>query len=261
MHITLQNAGTSAVYLNDLTVSGNDFTALTVDVGGDYNALLTGNQVFAADTLNVRGNASSIVGGDASGHIVAGGDVTIAAGGDISGTISGQNVNLTGDDVNSVVTATNAANIKGNTVEGSYTANTVTLIASNNVDAAVDATDFTLAANHGSVDGNWVTINTDGSNVVSVNGQTTVGLANVNPNQLVVEGFVLPAGTRIGANGQLILPQGVLLGLLSPGGGKPKMILVHSVQQLGELLAGGYSVIVIDLSNRDSGKPIQLASN
>jgi len=260
-NITLQNAGTSAVYLNDLTVSGNDFTALTVDVGGDYNALLTGNQVFAADTLNVRGNASSIVGGDASGHIVAGGDVTIAAGGDISGTISGQNVNLTGDDVNSVVTATNAANIKGNTVEGSYTANTVTLIASNNVDAAVDATDFTLAANHGSVDGNWVTINTDGSNVVSVNGQTTVGLANVNPNQLVVEGFVLPAGTRIGANGQLILPQGVLLGLLSPGGGKPKMILVHSVQQLGELLAGGYSVIVIDLSNRDSGKPIQLASN
>lgn len=259
--ILLQNAGTTAINLNNLTVSGDDFTALTVDLAGNYNSQLTGNQVFAADTLNVKGNANSTVGGDASGHIVAGGDVATAAGGDISGTISGQNVNLTGDDVNSVVTATNAANIKGNTVEGSYTANTVTLIASNNVDAAVDATDFTLAANHGSVDGNWVTINTDGSNVVSVNGQTTVGLANVNPNQLVVEGFVLPAGTRIGANGQLILPQGVLLGLLSPGGGKPKMILVHSVQQLGELLAGGYSVIVIDLSNRDSGKPIQLASN
>jgi cytoskeletal protein CcmA (bactofilin family) len=259
--ILLQNAGTTAVNLNNLTVSGDDFTALTVDLAGNYNSLLTGNQVFAADTLNVKGNANSIVGGDASGHIVASGDVTIAAGGDVSGTISGENVNLTGDDVNSVVTANNAANIKGNTVEGSYTADTVTLIASNNVDAAVDATDFVLAANHGSVDGTWTTINTDGSNVVSVNGQTTVGMANVNPNQLVVEGFVLPAGTTIGANGQLILPEGTLLGLLSPGGGKPKMILVHTVHQLGELLASGYSVIVIDLSGHGKEKLVQLAAN
>ena len=259
--ILLQNAGTTAVNLNNLTVSGDDFTALTVDLAGNYNSLLTGNQVFAADTLNVKGNANSIVGGDASGHIVASGDVTIAAGGDVSGTISGENVNLTGDDVNSVVTANTAANIKGNTVEGSYTADTVTLIASNNVDAAVDATDFVLAANHGSVDGTWTTINTDGSNVVSVNGQTTVGMANVNPNQLVVEGFVLPAGTTIGANGQLILPEGTLLGLLSPGGGKPKMILVHTVHQLGELLASGYSVIVIDLSGHGKEKLVQLAAN
>ena len=78
-----------------------------------------------------------------------------------------------------------------------------------------------------------------------------------------LESYVASLGGRgpFGANGQLILPQGVLLGLLSPGGGKPKMILVHTVQQLGELLASGYSVIVIDLSNKDSGKPIQLASN
>jgi cytoskeletal protein CcmA (bactofilin family) len=259
--IVLQNAGTTAVNLNNLTVSGDDFTALTVDLAGNYNSQLTGNQVFAADTLNVKGNATSNVGGNASGHIVAGGSVTIVADGDVSGTISGQNVNLTGDDVNSTVTATNSANIKGNTVEGTYNADTVTLIASNNVDAAVNATNFTLAAQHGSVDGNWTTVNASGSGVVSLNGQTTVGLANVNPNQLVVEGFTLPAGTTIGANGQLILPQGVLLGLLSPGGGKPKMILVHTVHQLGELLASGYSVIVIDLSNKDSGKPIQLASN
>jgi hypothetical protein len=111
------------------------------------------------------------------------------------------------------------------------------------------------------VDGTWPTINTDGSNVVSVHGQTTVGMANVNPNQLVVEGFVLPAGTTIGANGQLILPEGTLLGLLSPGGGKPKMILVHTVHQLGELLASGYSVIVIDLSGHGKEKLVQLAAN
>jgi hypothetical protein len=39
------------------------------------------------------------------------------------------------------------------------------------------------------------------------------------------------------------------------------MILVHTVQDLGQLLAEGYSVIVIDLSGKDKGKPIQLASN
>jgi hypothetical protein len=108
------------------------------------------------------------------------------------------------------------------------------------------------------VDGTWVNYSVTGSGLVYLNGDPQIG---VNPAQLVVEGFVLPAGTTIGANGQLILPQGVLLGLLSPGGGKPKMILVHTVQDLGQLLADGYSVIVIDLSGKDKGKPIQLASN
>ncbi|HEY8950882.1 MAG TPA: filamentous hemagglutinin N-terminal domain-containing protein [Rhizomicrobium sp.] len=259
--ITLQNAGTSSVELGNLTVSGDNFTALTVDLAGNFSATLTGNQVFAADTLNVKGNVNSSVGGDASGHIVSGGDVNVAAKGDVSGNISGTNVTLSGDDVNSTVTASNSASVTGNTVEGSYTAQTVAITASDNVDAAVNATNLKLSAANGSVDGTWTNVDTNGSGVVDLNGQHTVGQGDVNPNQLVVEGFTLPSGTTIGANGQLILPQGVLLGLLSPGGGKPKMILVHTVQQLGELLAGGYTVIVIDLSNRDSGKPIQLASN
>ncbi|MGN6149777.1 MAG: beta strand repeat-containing protein, partial [Rhizomicrobium sp.] len=259
--ITLQNAGTSSVRLGDMTVSGNDFNALVVWLAGNFNSTLTGNQVFASDTLHAGGNVNSTVGGDASGHIESDGDVNIAAQGDVSGTINGQNVTLSGDDVNASVTATDTASVTGNTVEGSYSADTVSITANNNVDAAVTATDFTLSAQNGSVDGTWTNLDASGSGVVSVNGQTVVGEANFNPAQLVVEGFVLPAGTIIGPNGQLILPQGVLLGLLSPGGGKPKMILVHTVQDLGQLLAEGYSVIVIDLSGKDKGKPIQLASN
>jgi cytoskeletal protein CcmA (bactofilin family) len=255
--ITLQNAGTQSVRLNDMTVSGNDFTALTVWLADSYSSTLTGNQVFAADTLHAGGDVNSTVGGDASGHIVADGDVTIVADGDVSGTIGGQNVNLKGDDVNSQVTASKNVSVTGNTVEGSYAGDNVALTA-NTVDAGVDANTVSLVSNGGSVTGNWTSIQTVGSGVVYVNGEPQI---NANPAQLVVEGFTLPAGTTIGANGQLILPQGVLLGLLSPGGGKPKMILVHSVQQLGQLLASGYSVIVIDLSNRGEDKPVQLASN
>lgn len=257
-NITLDNAGTSAVWLGDVTVSGNNFTANTVYVGGNYTSTLTGNQVFAADTLHTRGNVDSTVGGDASGHIDAAGDVNISAGGDVSGTIGGNNVTLTGDDVNANVTAQSNASVTGNTVEGNYAANTVGIVAQNNVNAAVNATNFQLVAASGSVNGTWTNYTVGGSGTVYLNGDPQIG---VNPSQLVVEGFTLPAGTTIGANGQLILPQGVLLGLLSPGGGKPKMILVHTVQELGQLLADGYSVIVIDLSGNDKDKPIQLASN
>ena len=255
----------SAVFMKVLGVSAFAarlphfiISALTVWLAGNYASTLTGNQVFAADTLHTGGNVNSNVGGDASGHIESQGDVNIAAKGDVSGTIGGNNVTLSGDDVNSTVTAANNASVNGNTVEGSYTGDNVSIVAADNVDAAVNATNFALVAPAGSVDGTWANYDVSGSGTVYLNGDPQIG---VNPSQLVVEGFVLPAGTTIGPNGQLILPQGVLLGLLSPGGGKPKMILVHSVQELGQLLASGYSVIVIDLSTRGSNKPVQLASN
>src|SRR5690606_19590078 len=84
--------------------------------------------------------------------------------------------------------------------------------------------------------------------------------AGLNLRQLVVENFVLPAGTQIGANGELILPAGTVIGLLSPGGGQSRVIMVHDVQTLGQLLAAGYSAIVIDLNGRKK-KPTQLALN
>jgi hypothetical protein len=97
---------------------------------------------------------------------------------------------------------------------------------------------------------------------LNVNGEATEGAGNTNPNQLVVEGFVLPAGTTITASGQLVLPEGVVLGLLSPGGDKkPKVILVHDVHELGELLAAGYTAIVIDVTGQTKSLPTKLAMN
>ena len=76
---------------------------------------------------------------------------------------------------------------------------------------------------------------------------------NVNPAQIVVEGFTLPEGAIVTSSGGIILPRGMLIGLVSPAagegaaGGKPKVTIVHSVQMLGELLAEGYVAIVVDL--------------
>jgi hypothetical protein len=69
----------------------------------------------------------------------------------------------------------------------------------------------------------------------------------------------LPVGTQIGANGQLILPAGTVLGLLSPGGGTPRVIMVQTVQELGALLDQGYVAIVIDLTGHK--KATKVASN
>jgi hypothetical protein len=198
--ITLQNVGTSDLRLANMTATGDDFSALTVWLSGNYASTLSGNQVFAADTLHTGGNVNSNVGGNTSGHIESSGNVNLNAGGNVSGTINGQNVSLTGDNVNANVTAGNNATVNGNTVQGSYTADNVSINAQQNVDAAVDATNFQLVAAGGSVDGTWVNYDTTGSGTVYLNGDPQIG---VNPSQLVVEGFVLPAGTTIGPNGQL----------------------------------------------------------
>jgi hypothetical protein len=52
----------------------------------------------------------------------------------------------------------------------------------------------------------------------------------------------------------------VVLGLLSPGGGPARMIMVSDVRTLGALLAQGYVAIVIDL-NRKKDAPVEVASN
>lgn len=87
----------------------------------------------------------------------------------------------------------------------------------------------------------------DQAEIFGNGGNTANNFPNVNGQQLVVEGFALPAGTQIGANGQLVLPPGTVIGLLSPGGGTPRVIMVQSVQELGALLDQGYVAIVIDL--------------
>ncbi|HEY1609438.1 MAG TPA: hypothetical protein VGG24_09240, partial [Paraburkholderia sp.] len=278
-NISLQDVGTSKKKLDNLTVSGNNFSAATVWLAGDFTSQLIGNQVFTADTLNAGGNVNSTVGGDATGHIVANGDVTITAG-DITGstvvaggdvnakansvttsTFSGKNITITADTVNATADAVDKVEINSETIDGSYSGDTVSLTASQNIDATIKATDVDVNAPRGSVDGTWTNLDLTSAGTVEVNGEPHVGNF-VNGQQLVVEGFVLPAGAVVTANGQLVLPPGMVIGLLSPGGdSKPKLILVHSVQDLGSLLEAGYMAIIIDLSGHKKDDKIQLASN
>lgn len=360
--ISLNNAGTMAVRLGSLGVTGDDFTALTVDLGGDYSAKLTGNQVFAADTLNAGGNVTSQVAGDATGHIVAAGNVAMDAGGNVQGTISGSDINLNagqtvsgtisgnnvtlaaGNDVSGTITGTVLNLSAGNNINGTISGSTVAATAGQNVSGTIVGNDVILTAGQtvsGNVTGKTVslvgqTVNTqvtaDTLNVaaqsgtitgtftpgnvssgLTVNGQVTGGDGNtggnnpgggntggnnpgggntggnnpgggntggnnpgggetaggggdggnpiyVNGQQLVVENFALPVGTQVDSNGRLTLPAGLALGLLSPGGGPARMIMVSDVQTLGQLLSEGYSAIVIDLKSKKKA-PLKLASN
>jgi hypothetical protein len=51
-----------------------------------------------------------------------------------------------------------------------------------------------------------------------------------------------------------------VLGLLSPGGGPARVVMVYDVQTLGQLLSEGYVAIVIDLKGKKKA-PVQVASN
>ncbi|HMM15410.1 MAG TPA: hypothetical protein PKA57_12350, partial [Parvibaculum sp.] len=247
--ISIQNAGTDSIWLGSMTVRGDDFSGATVYVGGDYNALLTGDQTFTTDTLHTKGSVTSTVGGDATGPIVSGGNVGVNAGGNFSGNVTAP-----------------TAEIHGNTITGTFNGGTLTLFADNGVDVIANVTTLNVTSPGGTVDGTFSTINTGGSGSLIVNGKTRTGNNATDPNQIVVEGFTLPAGTIITPSGEIILPSGMMIGLISPAaggsaqGGKPKVILVHSVQKLGELLAQGYVAIIVDLSgNKDEEQEIAMA--
>ncbi|HET7336132.1 MAG TPA: hypothetical protein VFI93_13530, partial [Rhizomicrobium sp.] len=149
-------------------------------------------------------------------------------------------------------------------VQGTLNGDTIALDATQFANVVITGKTVNVHTPAGVVTGTWDTIGTDGSGILAINGETTLGVSGIGPNQLVVEGFALPAGTTVTPSGALVLPTGVLVGLLSPAGasGQPKVVLVHSVQRLGELLANGYTAIVIDLNNKKKeDKEIVVASN
>jgi|GEM_PF-2218710 len=259
--VTIQNAGTQAVKLGNMTVNSDDFSAKTIWLAADYNATMTGNQVFSSQTLNAGGNVNSQVGGNASGPVNSGGNVNMGAGGNVSGNISGGNVTVSGSNVNSNITATNNANVTAqNTYTGSVNANSGTINAST-VDADVSGGSFTVNANSGSVTGSGNV--TSGGGAITVNGQKQSGGVEGEFGQIIVEGFVLPEGAIVTEGGDIVLPQGLAIGLISPAAGEgatePKVIFVRSVQRLGALLADGYSAIIIDLDSGFSDEEQEMA--
>lgn len=264
--VSIQNAGTEAVQLGGLTVNADDFSAATVWLAGDYNGTMTGNQTFTDETLNAGGNVSSNVGGNASGPINSGGNVNVNSGGNVSGNVSGNNVTLAGQNVNSNVTANQTANITAqNSVSGNVSAGSGGTINAGTVDTNLSGGSFTVNASGGNVTGNPSGLNTSGSGSLKVNGQTVVGSSDADFNQIVVEGFTLPAGATVTDTGEIVLPQGLAIGLISPAAGEgsegttPRVIFVRSVQRLGALLAEGYSAIVIDLNEGVSEEEQEMA--
>ncbi|MCE9650790.1 MAG: filamentous hemagglutinin N-terminal domain-containing protein [Parvibaculum sp.] len=247
--ITLQNAGTDAIWLGSMGVSGRNLSAKTVYVGGSYNASLVGNQTFSSETLNTKGSVTSTVGGNATGPINSGGNVNLTAGGGINGNITAPTATLTGQ-----------------TITGTMTGGTFNLFASSGVDVNVNVDTVNVTSPSGTVDGTYSTLNSGGSGTLVVNGSTRTGDFSANPNQIVIEGYTLPAGSYITASGEIVLPEGMVIGLISPQAGpgakgsKPKVIVVHSVRRLGELLAQGYTAIIVDLSKTsDEEEVIALA--
>ena len=260
-------------------ISGN---ALTLNSGSVSGATLQGNSLNATVAGNFNaavvttGNVSTNVTGNVSGQIASGGNVSLTAGGQVSGNIKGDALTVNSSSVgggatlagntvvasvsgsfDAAVNTSGSASVSGNSISGSFTGSTVSL-SGQSVSGQVNAGTLNVKAQDGAVTGNFTPGEVSSS--VPLNG----GVVGTNPNnylpqQLVVEGFVLPPGTQIAANGQLILPPGTVIGLLSPGGGTPRVTMVQNVQQLGELLEAGYTAIVIDLNGRK--KTARLAAN
>jgi hypothetical protein len=200
-----------------------------------------------------------------------------------SSTLTAPTVTASAATFDANVSASNGASISGGDISGTFTGGAIVLTGTGSVNATVSANSVSVQAPQGSVTGSWQNLTTGGGGQIVTNPvnpppsnpppsnpppSTTPGGADLaggpNPNQIVVQNFALPAGTTVTATGEIILPQGLVIGLLSPGGagGVPKLIQVQSVQDLGGLLADGYTAIVIDLSARhkDKKKDIQLSA-
>ncbi|GGD04666.1 hypothetical protein GCM10011587_05570 [Pyruvatibacter mobilis] len=245
--VTLQNAGTAGVLLGSMTANGDDFEADTVRLAGAFTSQLTGDQTFSTETLYANGGVNSSVGGNANGPIVTNAPVTVNSGGSINGNISGSTVVLNGQSVSGNINASQSGTINAQTVN-----------------ANLSGGSFAVNAQGGSVTGSPASLSTAGSGTLSVNGQNVIGTSNADANQIVVEGFTLPQGAFISESGEIVLPQGLTLGLISPaagpeGGLETKVVLVRSVQRLGQLLSEGYTAIVIDLNSGFSDEEQELA--
>jgi filamentous hemagglutinin family protein len=245
--ISLQNAGTNSVWLGTMSATGHDFSAATVFVNSFFSTL-TGNQTFTTDTLHTKGAVTSTVGGNASGPVNAGGNVNINAGGAFNGNVSAP-----------------TTTVSGSTVTGTFAGTTANLTAGSSLNVTTNVTTLNVNAPSGTVSGTYTTLDNTGGPLV-INGKTVQGSAPTNPNQIIVEGFTLPAGAFITSSGEIILPSGMMVGLVSPAagpgasGGKPKVVIVHNVHMLGQLLSEGYVAIIVDLS-KDSDEMEELAMN
>ncbi|MBB4838580.1 filamentous hemagglutinin family protein [Sphingomonas kyeonggiensis] len=350
--VTIGNAGTDAIRLGTMSVTGHDFTGATVKLAGTFTSVLSGSQAFSANTLDTLGNVNARVAGNESGPIRAGGSVTINAGGTGSGSIiaggpvdldygssvsraitaqSNVSVSSSGGSITGPVTATGAVELVTTTgaisgsvnaggavtasttsgsitgpitaggavslatasgaisstvtsggsasltsqsgavgatvtgtggvsvatngnLTGSYTSpGAITLTSLRPIDVTVNGAVVTVTAPSGTVTGVFSEIHTNNTGTLFVNDQPVIGTGTTDARQIIIDTFVIPAGGRVAANGEIQLPTGLALGLIAPAGdGRSNQrppVVVNSVSRLGELLRVGYTAIIIQLDD------------
>ncbi len=182
------------------------------------------------------------------------------------------NTDITAPDVTANVTggfdgtvnASDAATIHADTIDGTFDGGQITLVANDSVGRhrRCGFTGGHRAVRHGQR--KLEHAGHDGQRLAEHQPAGQSGRRRQHQRQqLVVEGFTLPRRHHDRGERRDHPAAGLAIALITPGGpdGKPQMILVHSVQRLGQLLAEGYVAIVIDLTtgDEDSQSPIQLS--
>lgn len=126
----------------------------------------------------------------------------------------------------------------------------VALTSSSPIDVQVTGGAVTVNAPGGQVSGNFSQITIDSGGTFVVNDQLVIGGGETDARQVINYLFLVPAGGAIGASGEIVLPSGLVLGLIAPVGvvsAGRSPVLVNSVDRLGELLRVGYTAIIIQL--------------
>lgn len=218
--------GISSVVVAGGSVDGH---AATGEIGGSIEA--GGPVTLAAD----KGSIISA--------ISTSGTVSMAAGGKISGTV----------DAGDAVSMTASGAITGSISSGGA----ITLVSDAPLDVQVKGGAISVDAPGGTISGSFNSITTDDEGSFVVNEQPVVGSGKVDPRQIIVDQFVLPAGGTVGAGDEIILPEGFALGLLPPANktGAARVAVVNTVAGIADLLRRGYKIIVIEIA--ESGPEIE----
>ncbi len=199
--VTLGNVGAAALRLGSLTVTGRNFTAQTVRLGGDFVSGLSGNQLFSAQTLDTLGAVNARVAGNDTGPIIAGGAVTITSGGGGGGSVqAGGPVTLSyANNVTRAITSTGPVSVTS-------TAGSISGPVSSG--GAV-----TLATPQGGVSstitaGGTVGISSSGPVTSTVTAPSTITISSSQPVNVQLNGGTVtvnaPGGTVSGVFGQIV---------------------------------------------------------
>ncbi len=249
-----QFTSSQTVNVNATTVSGSNLTAPIVTATAD-----------TFDGSVSASNGATITGGDISGAFT-GGSFTLAGTGSVNATVTAVNLTVTAPQG---AVGGNWQNLAGS--GGGVVANNSTTPPPVVVAPVTPVTPVTPVAPVTPVTPinpvTPVTPVTPTNPVTPVAPVTPTKPANVSlptPNQIVATKIPLPAVATVAPPpGPVVLPQSMVLALISPGGptGTPKLIQVQGVQDLGSLLGDGYTAIVIDLSGHTKDKKAEAVAS